>query len=98
MGVNKKINSITNQEIVSEERIATLERVLTKSIALLLEAKNDIVMMRARLDLSKLPQLPETHILQSNLSLPQLSNTSPSHNNASQDIALLVREVIESEK
>ena len=55
-------------------------------------------MLHARLDLSKLLQLPESHMLQSNLSLIQPMNTSPNNKNISSNIALLKGEVMESEK
>ena len=67
MGVNEKINTITNRQIISEECTATLKRVLAINNTLLQEAKDEIVMVCACLDLSKLLQLPEMHILQSDL-------------------------------
>ena len=98
MEVKEKMNTITIRRIISKERIATIERVLATNNTLLQEGKNEIVMVCASLDLLKLHQLPETHILYSNLSLTQTSNTSPSKNNESLNIALLVCEAMESEK
>ena len=54
---------------MSEERITTLECVLATNNTLLQKAKDGFFMICVRLDISKLQQLPETHILQSKLLL-----------------------------
>ena len=43
MEVNEKINTITYRQTVSEERIATLERILATNNTLPQEAKDEIV-------------------------------------------------------